>query len=43
MRVAHGEEQILVRLRLILNQLGLPFLSHQFHCPYPLQLNQFCG
>ena len=39
MRVAHGEEQILERLRLILNQLGLACFN-RFHCPYILRFDQ---
>lgn len=41
MRVAHGEEQILERLR-ILNQLGLPCFS-RLNCPYTLRFDQLCG
>ena len=42
MRMAHGEEQILERLRLILNQLGLPCF-HRLHCPYTLRFDQLRG
>jgi len=42
MRVAHGEEQILERLRLILNQLGLPCFI-RLNCSYTLRFDQLCG